>query len=463
MAREDVRHDAVALYRFVESICSFCGTPSESPAYLQASRDFLSCIKDLGEKTKDYLLSFHQRLPADPLDYGVYRQELTTLRYSWFEIHRRVKPVSDADTLHLPSPLIQVLVRRLRSIPDFSRADFAVFHTEKLNFLQVVATGIRDTISGIASITGGKSLSDDLGLIGIPYSQAQSVFLNCLIAHEMAHFVFGEKQLRNALAPKIITALNTKLASTAPSINPPRRHWLARIFADLLEELFCDSFAIRFIGPCYSFAFIEIFDLGNVIDTAGGISPGATPSFEFSESHPADLYRIKRHAELLSQLGWWNHIDKSSSLHVKVLTKARSLTDDLFTLSLFQPWEKEILSVFFSLIPEIESFCNSILSKLDSGLVEYGELAEPVSKLLLHGVVPSTILDPKTGQNRVPGPITVLNAAFLAYLDRLAELMNRIEGQDLDAVTARVRWTEKLEMWALKALEDHELATQAGI
>jgi len=108
---------------------------------------------ELGEKTKEYLIRFHHRLPNDPADYGVYRQELTSLRYAWFEVHRRVKPVSDADTLHLPSALIQVLVRRLQTLPDFAKADFAVFHTERLNFLQVVATGIRDTISSIASIT----------------------------------------------------------------------------------------------------------------------------------------------------------------------------------------------------------------------------------------------------------------------------------------------------------------------
>src|SRR5260370_26402180 len=66
MAREEVRHDAVSLFRFVESICSFCGTASESPAYLPASKAFLSSISELGEKTKEYLTLFHNRLPSDP-------------------------------------------------------------------------------------------------------------------------------------------------------------------------------------------------------------------------------------------------------------------------------------------------------------------------------------------------------------------------------------------------------------
>jgi len=117
----------------------------------------------------------------------------------------------------------------------------------------------------------------------------------------MAHFVFGEKQIKNALASKIIHALNTGLAASATSIDPNRRLWLPSIFSDLLEELFCDSFAIRFIGPCYSFAFIEMFDIAKFLDKNGAISSGASPAFEFSESHPANLYRIKRHADILEK------------------------------------------------------------------------------------------------------------------------------------------------------------------
>jgi hypothetical protein len=462
MAREDVRHDAVSLFRFVESICSFCGTATESPAYLPASKEFLSSIFELGEKTKEYLTLFHDRLPVDPSDYGVYRQVLTSLRYAWFEVHRRVKPVADADTLHLPSALIQVMIRRLQGLSDFANADFAVFHTEKLNFLQVVATGIRDTISSIASITGAAPLRKELGLIGIPYSQTQSVFLNCLIAHEIAHFVFGEKQIRNDLAPRIMTVLKTQLATAPPSIDPKKLRWLPNIFSDLLEELFCDSFAIRFIGPCYSFAFIEIFDIGNVVNQSGSIRTGSLPSFEFSESHPADLYRIKRHAELLDQTGWLKQIEKSPSLHVKLLKQAKLLPDSSFTFPLYQSWEKDILQAFFSLIPEVEKFAGDILATMDNGLKEYRELADAVSKLLLHGVVPSSIVDSTTGDTKVPNPVTVLNVAFIAYLDRVADLMNKIQNQDIDAVRDRARWTEKLEMWTLKALEDHELLTQAA-
>jgi hypothetical protein len=373
-----------------------------------------------------------------------------------------VKPVADADTLRLPSALIQVLVRRLRALPDFANADFAVFHTEKLNFLQVVATGIRDTIFRIASITGAAPLSNDLGLIGIPYSQARSVFLNCLIAHEMAHFVFGEKNIQNALAPKIIEALNAQWAATSPSMDANRRRWLPQIFSDLLEELFCDSFAIRFIGPCYSFAYIEIFDIGNALDQSGSIRAVSSPFFEFSESHPAHLYRIKRHAEILEQTGWWNQIDKSPSLQVKVLTQAKSFLNSSFKFPLFQGWETDVLQAFFSLIPEVEKFAADILTTLDNGLKEYQDLGGVVSKLLLHGVVPSSIVDEKNGESRCPNPVTVLNVAFMTYLDRVADLMTKIEKQDIDSVKERAFWTEKLEMWTLKALEDYELITQAA-
>src|SRR6185437_13995717 len=132
-----------SLYRFVDSICAFCAVQNRSPAYLPASKEFLAYVHELGEKTKKYLASFHTKLPSDSSSFNVYRQALAVLRIAWSEIHRRVKPTADADTLHLPSSLLWVFVRRLRTLSAFSDADFAVFHIEQLNYLQVVAEDIR--------------------------------------------------------------------------------------------------------------------------------------------------------------------------------------------------------------------------------------------------------------------------------------------------------------------------------
>jgi len=45
-------------------------------------------------------------------------------------------------------------------------------------------------------------------MIGIPYSQSEALFLNCLIAHEFGHYVSLKDKLQPRLAPDLRSALN---------------------------------------------------------------------------------------------------------------------------------------------------------------------------------------------------------------------------------------------------------------
>ena len=168
----DITHDAASLFRFVESIQKFCELQRGFPSYLEGSNDFLSVIDALSYATKKYAAGFPARIPINLDDYRVYRQELLTLRFGWFSVHRLVKPIADADTLHLPGALISSLVRRLRSVVSFRDTKLAILHLSELNYMQVVASGVRDTITQISSFVGASStFPSNLGLIGIPYSQ----------------------------------------------------------------------------------------------------------------------------------------------------------------------------------------------------------------------------------------------------------------------------------------------------
>ena len=103
------------------------------------------------------------------------------------------------------------------------------------------------------------------------------------------------------------------------------------------------------------------------------------------------------------------------------------------------------------------------MSGLDTGVAEYSHLSGRVKEYLLEGVVPSTIQNPHSGHTEFPGTVTVLNAACQLYLDNLPELIGRIEEQDPNSVKHQTRWTERLEHWTLKALDDLELiSARAG-
>jgi hypothetical protein len=69
--------------------------------------------------------------------------------------------------------------------------------------------------------------------------------------------------------------------------------------------------------------------------------------------------------------------------------------------------------------------------------------------------VPSTlVLD--GGRLVYPDPITIINASYRFYLESVPDLVDNIRGQDESAGT-RAKWVERLELWTLKAIEDHSL------
>ncbi len=409
------------------------------------------------------MLDFPSKLPTDLSRYPSFRQELKTLRYAWFEIHRRIKPIAEADTLHLPTPLVSGLERRLRSVLRFQKTRFAVLHTERLNYLQVVASGIRDTTSRISTLVGSTSLPpQDLGLIGIPYSQAESVFMNCLIAHEVGHFVFGELQLLNSLSQPISDALVAAFASVLTQLTPEDRLRVPTVVAGWAEELFCDLFAVRLVGPCYTFAFAEIFDLTNNFNLNGTINPvAAAPAMEFSDSHPADLYRVQKQVSSLTRLKWWDEVKDSKSLYKDLLEHCKTLNPSQFLFPAQVQFQAYFIRAIDRVSTDVETAVESSLTGLETGVKEFALLRKTVQEYFHHGIVPSTIHHPSSAETVSPSAVTLLNAAYQLYLESLPALINRIEGQNAESVEHRSFWTQKLEAWTIKALEDLELIASA--
>jgi hypothetical protein len=59
-----------------------------------------------------------------------------------------------------------------------------------------------------------------------------------------------------------------------------------------------------------------------------------------------------------------------------------------------------------------------------------------------------------------PTPVVLINAAFRFFLTSLSTLIDNIDGKDKDSVADRSKYSERLELWMLKALEDHRLLTR---
>lgn len=454
----DVKHDAASLYRFVDSVCSSCHRRSGYPAYLESNRFFLDYVYELGDSTKRYLLSFPEKLSRVPAsDYNVTRQELWNLRSSWFELHRRLKPASDADTLHLPYPLIRALVSRLHEITDFKTTRFVVIHTERLNYLQVTASSVEAAADNIARAVGYRKFDKNLGMIGIPYSQSESLFLNCLLAHEIGHYVFDKNQIATNLAPKLMSALNAAF-SPGSAIGTSGPH-IVNALADWAEEMFCDLFAIRLVGPCFSYAFIEIFDLVNDLDSAGALFPSAAAEdAKFLASHPAELFRLKQHVSLLESLGWWGEIAASSNLYIRLLSLAKGIPDSHFKVPVpgLKAFEAQMLAALGTLMRDVIAEVKDVTRGLDDGVQEYHDLRATMEEYFRRGIVPSSIrVDDQ--EHNCPQPTTILNVAYKFYLDNLGDLINGIKDGNPLSVKQRNEWTGKVEMWAMKAIDDYLL------
>jgi hypothetical protein len=132
--QDQVRQDAASLHRFVCSISDRCEHLNAAVTYPASSERFFDYISQLAAATKAHLqksLDGPSKSPPECLDF---RDEIATLRSSWSFMQQFVKPVLDADTLRLPTSLLDGLKARFRQLPGYEDTDFVFYHTSYLNY-----------------------------------------------------------------------------------------------------------------------------------------------------------------------------------------------------------------------------------------------------------------------------------------------------------------------------------------
>ncbi len=457
--RNQLVREASALYGFVESLSAQCSRVPQSVAFTESSARFFQHIDQLAAATKRHLAAF----PTDSVEtatedeFHQTRDELLTIRRAWQELHQFIKPAVDADTLNQPSALISAMRNRTKELPGLQDADFAIFHTDSFDYLQVNPTSIREAARELAFIVGAQEFPEGLGLIGIPSTQGSSLFLNCLVAHEIGEYVYAEKSLDNHLQPEAEVALEIVLGEEYRKKNKTDRSSLVDTVLRWGKELFCDLFAVYLVGPCYTFAYVELFDLPNLLDRGGTVATNkARPPIRFYPFHPSHPFRVKYQADLLKRLDWWPHLRNIDSRSVRVLDSLMALNDNDF-IATEEPGRKLLVQAFFKIIPEISGHLGKIIGTLDPGVHEFGQLRKHVADYLQEGIVPSTIrIEIGGGQSEqaIPSSVALLNCFTCFYLENIEKLMSRVEDQDPNSAEKRVYWIRKLESWTSKALED---------
>lgn len=456
---EQVRHDASSLYQFVASITKHCDSKNPAAAYLSSSERFFNYIIELGQATKDYLKTFPgtRTQPAQFLDF---RDDIATLRVSWQFLHLFVKPALDSDTLHLPTSLIQGLIERFREIPNYTDTDFVIYHTDFFNYLNVRLNVFKTIADKSADLVKGPKFPEKLALIGIPYSQSSSLFINCLIPHEMGHHVFGDKGIDTKLSPVVEKELQKNFGAI---LNTLDRSAVTTILVRWAEELFCDVFAVRMVGFCYSFAFIELFDISKALDQAGNLarSQGMT---EFDE-YPPHLFRLQQQSAILKKYKWWDELKSVDVHYVHLLEKVDHLKDADFTQSIFPSLDPaKIMAAFLTIVPMIFSELDAVTAQLRTGVEEWAATSAKIESYLEYGIVPSNLLEkPGDLKFQVPSLVALLNSSYKFYVQWLDKLLNHIDGADVADIRCRSEWAMKVQMWTAKAIEDGNIPRAKGV
>lgn len=448
----DLVRDAASLLRFTRSIY---GRRDETDrTHRQATNDFLDYISALGKKTEAYLQKLIATAPPVPELVAVDRQGLLTLRDFWSDLHGFVQPSRDADTLHIPGVLIEQLEDRLSDVQGLSGCRAVISHTTELNYIQYPRSGLRERARDYAEIVrGSPKFPHKLALIAMPYSQDASLFSNLMICHEMGHFAFEELGLEAKLSPHIEKSLKKHLDIS--KLSDPDSAWCRERIWSWAEEIYCDRFAVGLVGPAFSFAYIELFDVTGVADDNDQVN-------EFSDTHPSDSCRFHAHYEQLRDTGWLQLLDTYGKSYAQLIRRLYGLPTSEYGFSSDQKpqFAEKVLEAFKEVEPHIGRLVKRTFKRREARFRGGAEVdcVEAIKRYLSWGVVPAALVCGK--QVFRPDPILLINAAYLFQLEDIASLIERIGDQKVDNLLQRERWCQRVEQWTLKALEDLRLPTR---
>ncbi|MGA9423659.1 MAG: hypothetical protein WBV33_01180, partial [Terracidiphilus sp.] len=243
--------------------------------------------------------------------------------------------------------------------------------------------------------------------------------------------------------------------------DPAKRDILIKQMALWAEEIFCDLFGIMLTGPCYTYAFIEAYDLSVVLDSYGALLDEMVPRLlQFYDTYPSFIFRLQQQSVLLRGLPWWNRIDHNPSRSCSLLKAMQGISMETH-VEANEPQGANI-RILEAILPDIRQAIGVAFDGVDDGFAEFSQLNSTVQNYLANGVVPSTLNirygdKPEDTNAFVASPLVLLNSGVEFYLTRIDELMGTIKGEDLNSYPRRLHWIRRVEEWVAKAIEDQSL------
>jgi len=451
-------HDAAVLHRFSDFLEEYCKEQERSQRYVDASGDFFKYTEDLAREIKLELRRDIERTSLFPPRIAAsrtasLRRKMLTLKDYLRLLHTLIKPAADAHTLSIPAPLINLACDQLRQIEGMGDSRIVVLLTPQLMYFQRPHTHVKQQAALVEKFVPQVLFPKKLGFIELPYSQGPSFFTNLAIYHEIGHFVYEElPSLPSSNAS--FTALGLARDHALMEFPRLRRDRQVRALAEKIleswtQEIFCDLFALRLVGPAFSFALVEILGM------LGSLSSEAMVTFD--QEHPAPACRFAEQVRLLRQDSWWDAIAHIEPEQKKLLERLAKTPRAKYKVYAGDERGPEALMRPFldSIIPAIRNLVRQVTPDAKSVAKRFRETRRVIEDCLEVGVVPhaktATPLD----------PVSIINSAFCFYLTKLPKIVTKFEGGAAERnVGTRSKWTGKLEDWTKKAIEDSQIRRQ---
>ncbi len=434
-------HDHTGLFRLVSGIRDFAARAIAAGAYLGWSAEFLKYVETFADATQKYIKNTRICSQGD----------IDHLTGAWLVLHDFIKPVVDASALNAPGPLVRFLNMQLRQLSAFEDAKVVVGLVPELNYFQHRTEGLRNVLQSMHLLIGGPRFDMKIGFISLPYSVSRNLFINCILYHELGHFVFSEAHLWRQVFREVEKAL--RKAFRGKGIDKLTRQELTWVFLQWAEELFADLFAVKLLGPAYTFAAAEL---------TSWMRRGSPASIaRFSWSHPPDALRFREQIESMTEDGW--------GLGGDYANPQAGYIGDLAAIpeKRYEPPSNvgKLKTVFRSLITTLCQNVGAIHEMVGDVLVgapnphdDYSRNHESVMACFSHGIVPSvTRPNSLTESFRLVCPTTVLNTAVLFWLREMAPIYKFMSKKTSNpsSISDRARMEERVEAWAGKAIEDY--------
>jgi len=322
--------------------------------------------------------------------------------------------------------------------------------TAKLNYYQHRHTRVRGLAGSLSDVVKECDVYGKVGFVSLPFSQSQSLFTNCLLYHEAGHFVFEERSVADKILKDVIDSINA--AFSERQLANRVRSWLTRSVISWLEELFADIVAVKLLGPAYTLAALALTELLNDISSE--------QFFLFYENHPPDALRFREQLKSLQGCpeegipgdGWqiegepWRQLAQYARIEDGSL-RPPSGDPDLAK----EIWQK-LMGVFFEMRIRMHELAEEVLQGRQNPHAEYDSNFAEIKECLSSAIVPSTL-----GRHGVPilaPPTAVINAAAIHWVEEMDCLFSMIPSKRSEKVEDRAFLQERLELWAMKAVED---------